>query len=83
MLINEIYRIMAQVRFQGYPLFSANIRPFFRRGIEFAEVSDRGSLFSSNRIRAISGRHAVKPQRVLSARRGNGGGPAGARFILK
>ena len=28
MLINEIYRIMAQVRFQGYPLFSANIRPF-------------------------------------------------------
>jgi hypothetical protein len=64
-------------------LFSANIRPFFRRGIEFAEVSDRESLFSSNRIRAISGRHAVKPQRVLSARRGNGGGPAGARFILK
>ena len=83
MLINEIYRIMAQVRFQGYPLFSAKIRPFFRRGIEFAEAADPGSLFLSNCIRAISGRHAVKPQRDLSAIRGNGGGPAGARFILK
>ena len=83
MLINEIQRIMTQVRFQGYPLFSANIRPFFRRGIEFAEAVDRGSLILSNRIRAISGRHAVKPQRVLSAICVNDSGPAVARFILK
>jgi hypothetical protein len=44
MLINEIFRILAQVRFQGYPLFLPNIRPFFCRGMEFAAAADRGRL---------------------------------------
>ena len=44
MLINEIVRILAQVRFQGYPLFLPNIGPFFCRGIELAEAGDRESL---------------------------------------
>lgn len=39
MLINEIFRILAQVRFQGYPLFLPNIRPFFCPRIEHAEVA--------------------------------------------
>ena len=82
MLINEIVRILAQVRFQGYPLFSASLRPFFCRGIEFAEDEGRGPLLLWNRHRAISGRHAVKSGRTLSAIQGNGSGAAAARFIL-
>ena len=60
MLINENVRILAQVRFQGYPLFSANIRPFFCRGIELAEGGDRESLPCWTRPSQISGHGAVK-----------------------
>jgi hypothetical protein len=44
MLINEILRILAQVRFLGYPLFLPKIRPFFCGGIEFEAAADRGRL---------------------------------------